>query len=181
MKLLYTILFLLFICIHTTAQQGLLVVQKNKRTVKTYSTGSNIIMQHKYGYTIQGILAHVKKDSFSILNFSIKRVDLGMGFARFDTAYNGYSFFSIKDIKSMPIIKTKSLLEVGEGLSYLASTGITIASIVNGIKFKENIGTIAKDVAIKGGGLFLLGKFFSLFIKKDYVFKKKYTIALMQF
>jgi hypothetical protein len=180
MKLIFAIIILqlFYLCSH--AQQGMLLIQKNKRTVKAYYTGSNIIMQHKRGYTIQGILGRIQKDSFSVLNFSIKRVELGMGFARFDTSYNGYSFFSIADIKSIPILKTKSLIEVAEGLSYLGATGITIASIVNGVKFKENITTIGKEIAIRGGGLFLFGKLLSLFNKKNYVIQKKYSIALMQ-
>jgi hypothetical protein len=181
MKIIFAIIILHLFSTGLHAQQGMLLIQKNKRTVKAYYTGSNIIMKHKYGYTIQGILAHIKKDTFSILNFTIKRIDLGMGFARFDTVYNGYSFFSIMDIKSIPIIKTKSLLEVAEGLSYLGATGITLASLINGLKFKENIGTIGKEVAVRGGGLFLLGKSLSLFNKKNYVFNKKYSIALMQF
>jgi hypothetical protein len=181
MKLIFAIIILQLFYVGSQAQQGMLLIQKNKRTVKAYYTGSNIIMQHKRGYMIQGILGRIQKDSFNILNFTIKRVEMGMGFARFDTSYNGYSEFSVTEIQSIPKLKTKSIFTTLQGLSILGAVGITTASIANGLKFKENIGTIAKDIAIKGGGLFLLSKFFSLFNKKNYEFKKKYTIALMQF
>jgi hypothetical protein len=177
---------LLWICFLLLAQlsfsqRGLLLVQKKGKTIKTYSTGSYVQMEHRFGYSIVGVLAHIKTDTFSILNYSIQRSINDKGFVFFDTLYNGYTYYNKSDIKNIKIETNKSIYQTAEGASYLASGAFTILALVNGFKFKENIGTIGKEVAIRGVGFYALGRFFKLLYKEVYPIGKKYKIQLMQF
>ncbi len=171
----------LLLVLHTNAQRGLLFVQKNKKTVHTYSTTSYITMQHQYGYYIQGILASIKKDSFSIYNYVTRPSKTKFGLNLIDTVFTGFTFYSIKDIKSIAIKKNKSIFATLEGLSYLGSIGITLVNVVNGIKFKDTGETILKNTVIQGGGMFVLAKIFGKLHKESYPIGKKYKIVLMPF
>jgi hypothetical protein len=167
---------------YSTAQRGFLLVQKKNKTIESYTTGAPIVLQHKYNYTIQGLLAHIKKDSFSVLNYTIQKKIDPRGFVYFDTLYNGYTFFAISDIKGIPKKdKRKSIIETASGASFLLGTSFTIVSLVNGIKFSDSLEEIGKNVAIKGGGFFALGWVLKKLKPTFYTFGKKYKLHLMQF
>jgi hypothetical protein len=144
------LLLLVFAIISFTsvAQRGFLFVSKKDKKVLTLTTGTFVQMRHHYGYTIQGILGHIRKDSFSVLSYSINKSINDKGFVFFDTIYNGYTFYSIHDIASIPIKKNKSIFKTAQGASYLASMSLTVLSLVNGIKFNDNIGEIGKTIWI---------------------------------
>jgi hypothetical protein len=177
----FLLLVLLLTLSLAKAQRGFLFIQKNNKTVQTYTTGVSISMQHHYGYPIQGILAHIRNDSFSVLNYSIQKKITYNGFVYFDTLYNGYTFYSIHDIKSVPIKKNRSILQTAQGAAYLLAFSFTTLSIVNGIKFKQNFNTISKDVALKGGGFFVLSRLLGWLHKDQYIIGKKYKVALMEY
>jgi hypothetical protein len=184
MPLFKFLIFIYLLCVVNTAnaQRGFLLIKKNNKTVESYSTGLPILFTHHYGYSVQGLLAHIKKDSFSILQYAIQKKMDQMGFVYFDTIYQGFSFFALHDVASIPKRKQKGkLVQMASGASFLASGAITVLSIVNGIKFKDNLPTISKNVATKGGGLFLLGFGLSKLYPSNFVFRKKFRLALMQF
>lgn len=181
MKQILTILIILHFSTTVNAQRGFLLIKKNEKTVQTYTTGAFITLEHKFGYRVSGILAHIKKDSFSILNYNIqKKIDY-RGFVIFDTVYNGYSYFDKNDIKSIPIKKRRNILQTASAASYLASMSFTILAIVNGVKFSDSLSEIGKNVAIKGGGFFALGLGLSKLTRTEYKMGKKFKIGLMQF
>jgi hypothetical protein len=180
-KLLKSIFFLLVVNT-STAQRGFLLIKKHNKTIESYSTGLPILFTHHYGYNVQGLLAHIKKDSFSILQYTIQKKRDPMGFVFFDTIYQGYTFFALTDVASFPRRKQKGkLVQMASGASYLASMGIVGLNIVNGIKFKDKFTTIAQYVVVRGGGLGALGFGLSKIYPNDYRIRKKFRLALMQF
>jgi hypothetical protein len=181
MKLFCIFLFINLCLSSAFAQRGFLLIKKNNKTIETYTTGAFISMQHKYGYTINGLLAHVDKDSFSILNFMFQKKFSPMGFVFLDTIYNGYTYFSVKDIKRIPKRKNKSILKTLQGASYLASSGYAAISIINGIRFGDELSTIGKNLAIKSGGFFAFGYFLGVIHKDYFNIGKRFKISLMQF
>jgi hypothetical protein len=181
MKKFYILVLLFFPASGLFAQRGFLFVKKNAKTVQTYTTGMPVTLQHKFDYQIQGVLAHIKKDSFSVLQYTIVKKITDKGFVFFDTAYNGFTYYSIDDIKSIPIKKNKSILQTAQGASYLAGFGISVLSLVNGIKFNETGSQILKDVAIKGGGLFALGKVLGLLYKTEFKIGRKFRLVTLPY
>jgi hypothetical protein len=177
-----TLLFVFLFCtLNTVAQRGFLMVQKNGKTIKTYTTGSYITLNQLNGRPITGLLAHVKNDTFSVYNYNIVRRGDYMGAVWFDTIYRGYQFFRPDEVKSIFIKKNKSILQTIEGASYLLGVIFTATNIVNGIRIKDNFGNIAKNVAIKGGGFFVLSTLLSFTHKEYYVFNKKLKLKLMPY
>ncbi len=182
MSKLFVLATMFFIILNVNAQRGFLLIKKNNKTVESYSTGAPITFTHYYKYNVQGLLAHIKKDSFSILQYNIQKKMDPRGFVYFDTIYNGYAFFALNDVAILPRRKQKGkLVRMTSGASFLASGAISVLSIVNGIRFKDKSATILKNVIYKGGGLFLLGTGLSKLYPNYYKLGKKFTLALMQF
>jgi hypothetical protein len=179
----FLFIFFIFLTTQLVAQRGFLLVKKNNKTVATYTTGQKITIQHIYGFQNEGLLAHIRTDSFSLLNYRILRKSTFQGFVYFDTIYNGYTFYNIADIKSIERRKPKGFgFKLFGGIGKLSGVGLGILNIANGRRFGySGYKEYTKAFALNGILPYVAGALIGKLYKTHFVFRKKYSISLMEF
>ncbi len=181
-RTLLTFLLITFIILSGQAQRGSLLIKKKNKVDATFTIGAHLNLQDVNNDYYTGILAHVKKDSFSILNYRIITKGSPLGFVVFDTIYNGYTFFHKSDIVAMNRAKPKGYwFKIVGGLAVLGGAGMTVLQLVNGGRFNYDGADYAKNIALKGVIPFFAGIGIKKLYKTQYFFKRKYKIDLMQY
>jgi hypothetical protein len=179
-KMSQLLLFLfLFFTQAASAQEGFLVFKKKNKTYRTFMSGSYLQITHRNGTDISAELRHVKKDSISLRAYMVQRLASTTGFVFFDTIYTASTTYALADIKTIYIQKRGFSYKTSEYTAYLAAGVFSIMAVVNGAKFKNENGksTILRDVAIRGGGLFALGRLFHWLGRENFRLGKKYRLA----
>lgn len=182
MKYIFTVIFILLFS-KLDAQRGILLVQKKGKTIASYSTSSTITFWNRYGQVASGILGHIRKDSFSILQYRIQRKADMLGFVKFDTIYNGYVFYHKDDISAISRRKPKGTgYKILGGIGMLGGSAMAVLNLVNGRRFGyETVEDYLKPIATRGGIPFLIGLGLSKFYKEEFKIKRKWSIGLLEY
>jgi hypothetical protein len=159
------------------AQEAFLVFKKKNQTLRTYMRGSYMQLTHRNGSQVNGEVLKIAKDSIYLRNYFVQRLANDKGFVFFDTIYSGITPLHVNNVKSIYVAKRGFSFKASEYTSYAAAGLFSVLAVVNGIKFNDGLSTTYKQVAIRGGSLFLLGRLFHLLGREDFKMGKKYRLV----
>jgi hypothetical protein len=170
---------LLMMAVNCYAQDGLslLVLKKKERTIKTYMPGSRFEAIHRNGSELNGQIRKVSRDTVHLSSFYLQRTGNEKGFIFFDTIYTALPPFPVSDIFSIQVPKNNFAYRASEYTAYLAGVWFTIMSVVNGSKFNQKGGEVLREIGIRGGGFFLLGRIFRWLGRDEFRLGKKYRLV----
>lgn len=182
MRKLTALLILLFTVAATFAQQSLLVLKKNERTIRTWSKGAYLELALKNGAPLNGyFVGVVRTDSIILRTFQVQRLESSKGFVFFDTLNTGLYVVGMNEIGyGKPMRKKRSgIVQGGEYTLYAASALFATMAIVNGAKFGDKLSRSLTQAAVRGGALFAAGRILRWLGRSNYRLGDKYTMAII--
>lgn len=163
-----------------SAQNNILLLRKNNRTVRTLFEGKYIAFDTKQKSSASGIITKIGKDTIFIRHFEIMRVGTTYGGVYFDTSFRYTTAIHIKDIGAVHPFRSMSGYANSGALLMIAGGGVMVLGAVNGIYRKESIGDWYKPSGfISAGVLAGTGYFLQRASKKKYVIGRKYQLQIL--
>ena len=163
-----------------SAQNNILLLQKNKRTVKTLFEGKYIAFDTKQNSYASGIITKIKADTIYIRHFEILRSATEYGGVYFDTSFRYTTAVHIKDIGAVHRFRSMMGYSNAGFLLMIAGGGVMVLGAVNGLYRKESIGDWYKPSGfISAGVLAGTGYFLRRAAKKKFVIGRKYQLKIL--
>ena len=163
-----------------SAQNNILLLRKNNRTVKTLFEGKYIAFETKQKNFASGIITKIGKDTIYIRHFEIMRSATEYGGVYFDTSFRYTTAIHIKDIGAVhPFRNLRGYANSGF-LLMIAGGGVMVLGAVNGLYRKESIGDWYKPSGfISAGVLAGTGYLLRRASKKKFVIGRKYQLKIL--
>lgn len=177
---------LLLFCILITssyavsAQNNILLLRKNNRTVKTLFEGKYISFDTKQKSSAAGIITKIGKDTIYIRHFEIVKSATEYGGVYFDTSFRYTTAIHVKDIGAVHPFRSMSGYANSGFMLMIAGGGVMVLGAVNGLYRKESINEWYKPSGfITAGVLAGTGYLLRRASKKKFVIGKKYQLKIL--
>ncbi|MES2774142.1 MAG: hypothetical protein V4722_08155 [Bacteroidota bacterium] len=179
MRFIFTLFILTFIFTAAQAQNDLLLLRKNNKTIRQFYPGISMQFYTENKQLISGFITKIKDDSLYLDQFDIRTMYTGWGSAVYDTVTTYHLAFSYKDIVAFPA-KQKMGSATIPGLLMIGSAGYAALNIINAGTQNESL-TGSENLTKLGiaAGVFATG-FLLKKSKKDYwPVGKKYKLVYL--
>lgn len=161
---------------HTHAQDDLLILKKNNRTVKTFYPGTEIDFSTATRY-YEAYVTSVANDSVYLVQYDIRRVMTNVGAIILDTVAQYHFGVNYHDILSLQK-KTKNFNWGGSGAALFGGGAVlTVAGLATWIFSKPNTRYYARPAFVIGSAaIATIGYFMMKSNGKTWKLGKKYSL-----
>ena len=171
---------LIVLSLSVSAQNNILLLRKNNRTVKTLFEGKYIAFDTKQRSYASGIITKIGKDTIYIRHFEIVRTGTEYGGVYFDTSFRYTTAIHIKDIGAIHPFRSMRGYANSGFMLMIAGGGVMVLGAVNGLYRNESIGDWYKPSGfITAGVLAGTGYLLRRASKKKFVIGRKYQLKIL--